>query len=339
MDSRILIAYASISGSTGEVAEAIADVIREENAAVQVSHVRDVDDVQGFSAVVLGSSIRAGRWLPEAVRFLEDHQTVMSQVPVAYFTTCLAMVNDTEESRKIVLAYMESVLGTAPEITPIGLGLFAGSLDPDRQLFMQVTGPQGDYRDWEAIKAWAQEIRPALLSGRASKPAVTLVGTDLAGADLSQSDLRGVNLRHADLVKTDLSEANLHNANLNWAEMNWANMSGTNLVKANLIGADLHQASLDNANLNHATLNGANLSDADLSGADLRYADLNWADLRRANLHNANLSYANLGWANFSNANLEGANLNNARYNSYTEWPQGFSAQASGGILVGGELH
>ncbi len=360
MRRKFLVAYASVSGSTGEVAGAIGQVLAKEGVTVHVRHVSAVTGIRFYSAVVLGSSIRAGRWLPEAIQFLETRQETLSRIPVAYFTTCLTMVNDTEESRRIVLAYMEPVFQKAPQVKPIGLGLFAGALDPDRQLIMPSNlTPQGDYRDWEAIRTWAEEIRPVLLAGiaRTDEPIVLreaiLRYTDMAGADLSRADLRGADLHEAnlseadlhgadlseidlvkaDLRKVDLYEASLHKAGLNWANMSGANMSGTNLSQANLIGADLNRANLSQANLSQAILNGANLSHANLSGADLSYADLNWANLSGADLSHVNLSEASLGWANLKEADLSHANLSQARYNDQTEWPENFSPQAQGGIF------
>ncbi len=357
MGKQILIAYASGSGSTGEVAEAIGKVIAEADVTVNVSTVQDVADLTDYGAVVLGSSIRAGRWLPEALKFLETHREALSRIPVAYFTTCLTMVTDTDDSRRTVLAYMEPVRQLAPEIKPVGLGLFAGSLDPQRPSMIRVKQlPQGDYRNWDAIEAWAKEIRPALLANitASSEPVILrdavlsytdmsgldlssadLQRADLQGATLSEADLRSSDLSESDLAKADLSGAVLHDAGLNWADLNRADMSGADLRRANLIGADLNGARLELANLSYAILNGANLSGANLSGADLRRADLNWADLRQADLTNANVSQANLGWANLSEAKLSQVNLSSATYNEATEWPEGFSPETHGCILVG----
>lgn len=340
MNRNILVAYSSVTGSTGEVAETIGEVIGEASAAVvQVSPVSEVAEVAGYDAVVLGSSIRAGRWLPEAFEFLEQHREALSQRPVAYFTTCLTMVDDNEDSRRKVLAYLEPVRQKAPEIKPVGLGLFAGSLDPTRPLAMSVDGPQGDYRDWETIRAWAREIRPALLAGAAAvetEPVVlrevVLAFTDLSGTDLSGADLTGSNLQQARLSETDLQAAEL-----NWADLKRSDASRADLRQANLIGADLRRTNLYQANLQQAILNGADLGHADLREADLSYSDLNWADLRGADLREANLSGASLGWANLSRANLAGANLNNTRYNLETTWPADFSPEAHQAILVGGE--
>lgn len=367
MEKIILVAYASVSGSTGEVAAVIGEILEQEaTVTVEVSHVRYVKMVDQYSAVVLGSSIRAGRWLPEAFTFLETHQDQLQQVPVAYFTTCLTMVSDNIDSRRTVLGYMEPVQQVVPEITPVGLGLFAGALDPSRVSIMpsQHT-PQGDYRNWAAIRAWAEEIRPLLLQGQSdASTEVSFEGAalreailcytdtsamDLSQADLFRADLHESNLSEADLDEADLSESNLtesdlrkinlHQANLSWAELQAVDMRDADLSRANLIGAHLDRADLRRANLSQAILNGANLSYANLSQADLTYADLNWADLRGAQLAQADLSYANLGWANLSSANLSQVNLTQARYNDYTQWPPDFSPEEHGGLIIRSEPH
>ncbi len=317
----MLIAYASVSGSTGEIANAIGEVIVEHGAEVQVSPVRDVSGVVGYSALVLGSSIRGGQWLPGALQFLDTFSALLSYLPVAYFTTCLALVNDTEDSRQTVLAYMEPVLQRAPEVKPVGLGLFAGSLSPRQQLPSSSTlkVSQGDYRNWDAINTWAAEVAPILLA-ETKGPDQSVIRRDAA---LSADDVPGAD-RNPNLYQTDLD----------WADLDWDNMNEANLSGANLVGADLSELELNRANLSRTILNGANLSSAGLRNADLRYADLNWADLSDADLSYANLSGARLSWANLSGANLDHADLTNTLYNRQTIWPKNFFARERGGKLV-----
>lgn len=355
MKKQILVAFASVSGSTGEVAETIGAELSSDEIQATVRPVREVDDMEDYSAVVLGSSIRAGRWLPEAIRFLEAHSKEMEKMPVAYFTTCLTMVDDTRENREIVLSYLEPVLQLAPSIEPVGLGLFAGSLNPSMQSIMPGRGPYGDFRDWDKIRAWALKIRPLLQVGKI-RPAVPiqlsesiLSFTDISGANLVEADLhgselreaklrktrlQGADLRQADLTKADLQGADLRDASLAWADLNGCNLKGSDLKRANLMGSEMKKANLQQANLTRANLNGVNLSQANLSQAKLIEADLNWALLTGADLSQANLSEANLGWADLIKADLSRAKLNKARYNEQTKWPEGFSPEEAGCILV-----
>lgn len=355
MKENILVAYASGSGSTGEVAEAIGAELRSKKVQVSVKSVKEVDSIADYIAIILGSSIRAGRWLPDAIHFLETHRQKMEKIPVAYFTTCLTMVDDTTENRQIVMSYMEPVLELAPGIEPVGLGLFAGSLSPDMEAIVPGGGPYGDFRDWDKIRAWARKLR-AVLEMKEVRPAAPIVlsesilsFTDISGADLMDTDLHGSELRGAKLRKTKLRRADLHNtdltdadmqgadlreASLSWAELNGCNLKGSDLRKANLMGSVLKNANLKQANLNRANLNGANLRQADLTKATIKNADLNWAVLRGANLSQANLSRANLGWAVLIDADLSKAVLKKARYNEHTKWPEDFSPEEAGCVFV-----
>ena len=335
MNPQILIAYASGSGSTREVAEAIAAEIEKESLTTVVQNVSQVDSIAAYSGVVIGSSIRIGRWLPEAVACLERIKTALGERPIAYFTTCLTMVEDTEENRQTVLTYMAPLLEKiAPNIKPIGLGLFAGSLDPGRQAIMVGDGPQGDYRNWEAIRTWAQKIGQRFSNHQATDQ-LALDEAVLSYTDMSFSNLTQINLQGAELQAASLTEANMEASHLGWADLSNSQMQGANLYRANLIGSIMTDSNLAQANLAEATLNGAILQNANLFEADLSRADLNWVDFSQADLRHANLQKARLGWAKLTDAKLDKADLTEARYNEHTVWPDGFSPEEAGCINEG----
>jgi menaquinone-dependent protoporphyrinogen oxidase len=169
MKSRVLIVYASRAGSTGEVARAIGQTLNDAGALVDVRSVSDENDLGSYKAVIVGSAIRVGRWLPEAVDFVKKHRDELSRVPSAYFVVCSTMKDDTPENRKKTLAYLDPVHKAAPNIKPVDIGLFAGVIDFNKLSFMdrsmlKVRGAsEGDFRNWAAIKKWATDIAPMLL--------------------------------------------------------------------------------------------------------------------------------------------------------------------------------
>ncbi len=357
MTKQILVAYATGAGTTADVAAAIAEEIGKEGTPVDVSNVVDVEDLSEYSAVVVGSSIRLGRWLPEAIEFIEDFQDTLALKPVALFTTCLTMVTDSADSRQTVLAYMEPLLHLAPGMLPVGIGLFAGALAPEMRLIIPGNhGPHGDFRNWPAIRAWAASIRPRLLAAEVRTHAdydlheAVLSYTDLSSADLHNIDLQQADLEEADLSRSDLSDATLDQANLANADLRranlrdshlfWSNLHGSDLrgavlVGANLMGADLTEADLSGADLHNAVLNGAILRHAKLRACNLADSDLIWADLSSADLREAKLAGARLGWANLADAKLADADLAGAHYNAYTRWPTDFSPDEAGCIRSG----
>jgi menaquinone-dependent protoporphyrinogen oxidase len=169
MDNRILVAYASKCGSTGGVAEAIGQVLCDAGAAVDVRKVQDVKDIGPYQAIVIGSAVRMARVLPPALKFAKRHRASLSQIPAAYFTACLAMKDDTPENRETAAAYLDPLCQIKE---PTSVGLFGGKLDYSTlapifrlALSRDQSGQmaEGDYRDWNAIRAWAGELVPVLI--------------------------------------------------------------------------------------------------------------------------------------------------------------------------------
>ena len=169
VSDKILVAYATAAGSTGEVAEAVGETLRDANTMVDVRRAKDVADVSGYRAVVVGTGIRAGQVYSEATAFLKTHQQALSKVPVAYFVVCMTMKDDTEQNRRTVAAYLDPVREKAPQVQPVDVGLFAGMMDhkrlslPLKLIMKAMKRPEEDCRDWNAIRAWAAGVRPALL--------------------------------------------------------------------------------------------------------------------------------------------------------------------------------
>jgi len=166
MKDKILVAYASKCGSTGQVAQAIGQALANAGATVDVRPLNKVSDLSAYRAVVLGSAIRQAKWLPEAAKFVAAHQPALSRVPTAYFTVCMTLSEDTEESRRKVVTYLEPVRQI---LKPVEEGFFAGKMDYGQLGFVErlmvervVHVPQGDFRNWTAIQTWAQAL-PARL--------------------------------------------------------------------------------------------------------------------------------------------------------------------------------
>ena len=80
---RVLISYASRCGSTGGVAEAIGQVLCGMGASADIRLVGNVNDISPYHAVIVGSAIRRGKWLPEAVGFVKDNQDLLGRLPIA----------------------------------------------------------------------------------------------------------------------------------------------------------------------------------------------------------------------------------------------------------------
>lgn len=161
MNNRILITYATRAGSTVGVAEAIGVTLRLRGLNVDIQPVTARPSVDKYDAVILGSAIRMGGWLPEMVEFIKTNQSVLQSHPVALFTIHMLNTGADETSRAARLAYLSSV---RQFVNPIDEAFFAGRIDLDTLSFMDrlmvkmVKSPIGDFRDWERIRAWSSSV-------------------------------------------------------------------------------------------------------------------------------------------------------------------------------------
>lgn len=162
MGKKLLVAYASKYGSTGGIADAIGQELCSKGATVDILLMKNVVDLSPYQGVIVGSPVYMGEWLPEAVDFVQKHVAALRPIPVAYFLACMTLREPTQENMAKALAYLDPVLKTIPEIKPVGIGAFAGALDYSnlswltRMIMKSKDAPEGDFRDWKTIRAWAE---------------------------------------------------------------------------------------------------------------------------------------------------------------------------------------
>jgi menaquinone-dependent protoporphyrinogen oxidase len=161
----VLVAHASKYGSTQEVAEAVAVILREAGFEADVRPSRDVADVAGYSAVILGGALYFFRLHSDARHFLSRHRRVLTVVPVAVFA--MGPINDTPEELDGARKHLERALAKYSWLSPASTAVFGGRLDPARLRFPD-SNPAfksmsaSDIRDWDAIRAWAASLPGAL---------------------------------------------------------------------------------------------------------------------------------------------------------------------------------
>ena len=132
---------------------------------------REVQDLAPYRAVVAGSAIRKSKWLPEAAEFVQAHHVALSQKPFAMFTVCITLaMSNGDQYRSAVSAWVAPVRA---RVKPVSEAFFAGLLDFSKlplnwdTLMLRAAVafgifPRGDRRDWNAIRAWASDLKPIL---------------------------------------------------------------------------------------------------------------------------------------------------------------------------------
>lgn len=149
-----LLAYASKHGSTESIAERIAERLRAAGREVELVHVDELPtDLSGYDDVVLGCPIYATSWHRKGVHVVRDRGADLRAAQRLWVFSVGGGPTITQQAKEII----------AP-LDPLEHAYLRGTLDPaklgfvERQVIRGAKGQYGDYRDWDAIDAFADRI-------------------------------------------------------------------------------------------------------------------------------------------------------------------------------------
>lgn len=194
--SKILVAYATMAGSTVEVAKAVGEEIAKSGLQVDVRPLNEVDDLEAYDGVVVGGPMIMG-WHRSALKFLRKNRDAWRRTPLAVFVTAMSLTQTGETSMDGVAVRVDEKLPKAPKnaerlnfreryarlanylrpilratrpAKPASIGVFGGRLEYGRLkwwavLFVMliVQAPAGDRRNWDAIREWSAGL-PAVFN-------------------------------------------------------------------------------------------------------------------------------------------------------------------------------
>ena len=158
---RVLVTAATKYGATGEIARAIGEVFTECGWDATVIPPDEVESVDSFDVVVLGSAVYAGHWLRPARELVERSTDALAARPVWLFSS--GPIGDPPKPEEDPVDVAEILQTTKAREHRV----FAGKLVrkqlhfPDRAVAAALRVPEGDFRDWEEVKGWAAGIADA----------------------------------------------------------------------------------------------------------------------------------------------------------------------------------
>lgn len=171
---KVVVVHASRYGSTREIAEFIAEKLRQRGLAAEARSVEVVPNPADYDAVVMGSAVYMGHWMDEATDFVRQCQKVLSERPVWLLSSGplgLGQGITSVNNPKLVL---KEIAELKEAIHPRGHQVFFGALNPGKLGFKhralrklpaaRAMLPEGDFRDWNDIASWADSIADALQS-------------------------------------------------------------------------------------------------------------------------------------------------------------------------------
>jgi menaquinone-dependent protoporphyrinogen oxidase len=161
----VLVSAASKHGATAEIAAEIGKAFESAGLTVTVAPPEDITDIGAFDAFVIGSAVYAGRWRKSAREMVERNASDMAGRPVWLFSS--GPLGDPPKPTEDPV----DIAALAEATRMVGHRLFAGKLAlsslnfGERAIVASLRAPVGDFRDWEEVRAWAEEIVHALRAG------------------------------------------------------------------------------------------------------------------------------------------------------------------------------
>jgi menaquinone-dependent protoporphyrinogen oxidase len=178
----VLVAYASRHGATQGIAERIAETLVKAGIQAEARPVSEVKSLAGYDALVIGSAAYMFKWLKDASAFVRRNRAVLAAKPVWFFSSgpTGGPLDAKGRDQKLTTVPKDAV-ELAEAVHARDLRIFFGAYSRDRkpvglaERFMSLMPamegvPEGDFRDWPDIEAWASGIAEELTKGAPAGP-------------------------------------------------------------------------------------------------------------------------------------------------------------------------
>ncbi|MDL2074875.1 flavodoxin domain-containing protein [Streptomyces sp. GXMU-J15] len=165
MTANVLVAYGSTNGSTAEIAEAVAAVLRKQGCTAEALPASAVVRLTDYDAAVVGGGLYAGRWHKDARRFLRRHRAELDDRPLWLFSSGPLDPSASERDIPPVPGVRRAMtrLDARQHVT-FGGCLREGAKGRVAKMILR-SGKGGDFRDFDHIEEWAAGIAAELNHG------------------------------------------------------------------------------------------------------------------------------------------------------------------------------
>ena len=167
MEGKVLVAYGTKYGATEGIAEKIGEVLGREGFEITVVPADKAGSLEAYEAVVVGSGVYIGRWRKEAAQFLKTNEKTLADKKVWFFSSGPTGEGDPEKQMN-GWTFPAGLKETAERIKPVETVIFSGAIfkeklkGMEKWILKKVEAGIGDFRDWDAIQAWAEKIADEL---------------------------------------------------------------------------------------------------------------------------------------------------------------------------------
>jgi menaquinone-dependent protoporphyrinogen oxidase len=163
--TKVLVSTATKYGATGEIGAAIAQVLTDRGLEAVVLPPEQVRSVEGFDAVVLGSAVYAGHWMKAARELIDRSGAALSTRPVWLFSSGPVGDPPKPQEEAVDVAGILEATGAREHRVFVGKLEKKGLSFGDRAIAVAFRVQEGDFRDWDEIRGWADGIADALGPG------------------------------------------------------------------------------------------------------------------------------------------------------------------------------
>lgn len=168
----ILVAYATRHGATRGIAERIAERLRADGLDAEARPAAEVRDATRYEAFIVGGAAYMFHWLGDATKFVRRNRALLAERPTWLFSSGPVGTDTVDEEGRdvLVVSIPKEFAELRDAIHPREEKVFFGVSDPGAKPIgfaerfvslmpaAKAAFPKGDFRDWPAIDAWADEI-------------------------------------------------------------------------------------------------------------------------------------------------------------------------------------